>query len=531
MRLHRLHIKPCRSSPGFKNLIDFRIDFDAESPTTVLVGRNGTGKSNVLEALTVIFRDLDLELSHPQLAYELDYTCHGQRITIDANPDRPLKKVQIAADSKDLSWKAFKESKRTYLPNYVFGYYSGPSNRMQDHFLKHQERFYTELIGSADDAELPLRPLFFAQHIHSQFVLLAFFLEQDEAVLNFLNAQLGITGLDSVLFVMKQPPWTSREGDARFWRARGAVAALLDRLYAHALAPLRHKWRVPLGFRKTTELEHLYLYLPSAEALNQLKAGYATQQDFFKALESTYISELMREVRTRVKARCADTPLTFRELSEGEQQLLMVLGLLRFTREDESLFLLDEPDTHLNPAWSVQYLSFLKEVGGLGENSHVIMATHDPLVISGLTRQQVRVMLRDALDAPIKAEAPELDPQGMGISGLLRSQLYGLRSALDLPTLKKIEERDDLRAKQRELQANGKDLEERDRLRLIGLSDELAGLGFARDYRDPTEQQFADAMARRRTKKEPHVLTPKELEEQEERADAVLDEILRARAG
>ena len=145
-------------------------------------------------------------------------------------------------------------------------------------------------------------------------------------MLRFLNEQLGITGLDSVLFVMKQPPWTSREGDERFWRARGVVATLLDRLYEYSLAPMRHKWRVPMGFRKTTELEHLYLYLPNAEALNRLKSGYATQQHFFKALESTYISELMREVRTRVKARCTNMPLTFRELSEGEQQLLMVLG-------------------------------------------------------------------------------------------------------------------------------------------------------------------------------------------------------------
>jgi len=35
--------------------------------------------------------------------------------------------------------------------------------------------------------------------------------------------------------------------------------------------------------------------------------------------------------------------------SEGEQQLLLVLGLLKFTAEEEALFLLDEPDTHLNP--------------------------------------------------------------------------------------------------------------------------------------------------------------------------------------
>jgi predicted ATPase len=526
MRLIRLHIKECESVSGFKNLIDFKIDFDVDSPTAVLVGRNGTGKSNLLEALTVIFRDLDLELSNPQFGYSLEYTCHGHIINVDADPDRLAKKIQITADSKDLTWKAFSENKRTYLPNYVFGYYSGPSNRMQEHFLKHQERFYTDLINSPDDAAIPLRPLFFAQHIHSQFVLLAFFLEQDAAVLRFLNKQLGITGLDSVLFVMKQPSWTSREGDERFWRARGVVAALLDRLYAYSLAPMRHKWRVPLGFRKTTELEHVYLYLPDAEALNQLKAGYATQQDFFKALESTYISELMREVRTRVKARCADTPLTFRELSEGEQQLLMVLGLLRFTREDESLFLLDEPDTHLNPAWSVQYLEFLKNVGSLGDNGHVILATHDPLVISGLTRQQVRVMLRDSMEEPIRAVMPEIDPQGMGISGLLRSDLYGLRTTLDQPTLKKIDERDALRSKQKELRTRGKDLNEEDYLKLIQISDDLANLGFARDFRDPVEQHFADAMARRRGKKKPIALTPGEMKKQEKVADEILEEIL-----
>ena len=159
MRLHRLHIRPCQGVSGFKNLIDFIIDFDKDSPTAVLVGRNGTGKSNVLEALTVIFRDLDLELSTPPFSYELDYTCHGRHIQVDADPDRTSKKVQISVDGKELSWKAFRENKRAYLPNYVFGYYSGPSNRMQDHFLKHQERFYTELINSADDAVIPLRPL------------------------------------------------------------------------------------------------------------------------------------------------------------------------------------------------------------------------------------------------------------------------------------------------------------------------------------------------------------------------------------
>ena len=54
MRLDRLRLM------GFKNLKNFEIDFDQGELSTVLIGENGTGKSNVIEALVTIFRDLDL---------------------------------------------------------------------------------------------------------------------------------------------------------------------------------------------------------------------------------------------------------------------------------------------------------------------------------------------------------------------------------------------------------------------------------------------------------------------------------------
>ena len=138
----------------------------------------------------------------------------------------------------------------------------------------------------------------------------------------------------------------------------------LDRLYHFALAPLRLSQRFQLDFRGSTTLEHLYLYLRDMEALSKLYNYYNSQQEFFKALESTYISEILREVRIRVQVNNADGSLTYRDLSEGEQQFLMVLGLLGFTKEDEALFLLDEPDTHLNPVWDIQYLDFLYEIVG-----------------------------------------------------------------------------------------------------------------------------------------------------------------------
>lgn len=55
MRIGRVHIKT-----RFKNLEDFQIDIDENAWETVLLGLNATGKSNFLESLVIIFRDLDL---------------------------------------------------------------------------------------------------------------------------------------------------------------------------------------------------------------------------------------------------------------------------------------------------------------------------------------------------------------------------------------------------------------------------------------------------------------------------------------
>jgi len=38
----------------FKNLKDFEISFSSDSSYSVLVGRNGTGKSNLLELIVLI---------------------------------------------------------------------------------------------------------------------------------------------------------------------------------------------------------------------------------------------------------------------------------------------------------------------------------------------------------------------------------------------------------------------------------------------------------------------------------------------
>jgi ABC-type multidrug transport system ATPase subunit len=503
--------------PSYKNLRNLDIEFPDGEDISVLVGRNGAGKSNVLEALTEIFRDLDLG-AQPPFAYTVEYECRGRSIKLDANPERRTRRTWVEVDGEKVAAKELvaADGGRPLLPSFVFGYYSGPSGRLESHYRTHQRNFARDL---RQGHERPLRRLFFARPVHSQFALLAFFLHRDEKMLRFLRDELWIEDLESVLFVMREPSWKSAEGDPRFWNARGTVQELLSKLYELAVAPMRRSEHVAAELGAGSRLEHLYLYLNSAQALNQLASHYGDPREFFKALESTYISELLSEVRIRVRTRHLGGAITFRELSEGEQQLLMVLGLLRFTHEDEALFLLDEPDTHLNPAWSQRYLELLRKVGGATHTSQILLATHDPLVVAPLHKEQVHILSRSEDTGQVVAEQPRQDPRGMGVAGLLTSDVYGLRSQLDLPTLKQLDA-------QRKLAVKA-DLSQTEKRRLKRLNDELERLGFNTVVRDPNYEQFLEALMSWRQKEgvDQISLTPEEKRQEQAIAEEIIAEI------
>ncbi|MDR6990971.1 AAA family ATPase [Luteimonas sp. 3794] len=474
MRLDKFTIGSAKDSPAhqFKNLKNVTIDFDQDHWVTVVIGWNGTGKSNVLEALAIIFRDLIARKRVPAFAFQLAYRMGAgdslRHIHIDADPDRinePLL-IHVSADAQargegtlvslierepEVSALQGKRIKLTpffaddglHLPRYVFSYYSGESTRMHEVFRPYLEDFDGKLRNGEDPG---LKRLFYAMPVHSQFVLLAFLIHQSEVVRTFLDDHLGLDpdeGIESVLFILRQPPWKSKaiDGDSRFWNARGVVSNFLSRLYDIALAPVDISRRVSTSLWNKQALQFKYLYVKDIDALRRLVGDQAPAQ-FFRDLESTYVSELIEEVRIRVRLKKNDGSVTFRELSEGEQQLLTVLGLLRFTAEAESLFLLDEPDTHLNPRWSVDYISYLKKFisteGGSQETSHVLLTTHNPLAIAELDREQVQILRmaqsQKAEQRRIVACYPEMSPRGMGYAAIVTSDMFGIASTLDRPT-------------------------------------------------------------------------------------------------
>ena len=522
------------------------IDFDETVPIAVLLGRNGSGKSNLIENIVEIFLALENVAPVARFAYEMQYFCHGHRIQVDADPNRKKDRIKFTVDGKSVTIASFKRGLREYLPKYVFAYYSGWNDRLEKVFTMPTRKYYQSNLESKDSEAV--RRFFFCRKDYANLALLALFFE-DHALAQYIREELlGIESFDSALFVLKAPYWAKSSGHSRpegndfFWGARGNFSDFMDRLRAASLAPIRNLELTESDVRgRNQSNERLYLYLKDRVSLDKIRLPYETPKLLFNHLESMYLSDLIEEIRV-VGRRKDGSLVRFDQLSEGEQQLVAVFGLLLFTQSDESLYLLDEPDSHLNPRWTYEYRAMLRKAlfpslpEGESEqalpdenpidasvpptavgNSQVLIATHNPLMISAHPRTHVRIL--DRTPEGTTALPPEDEPPGMTIDRLLTSDVFGLESALPARTLKAIADRDRLVAKS--------DLSDEEKVRLEELSDQLKELGLLRTFRLPEEQEFIDAM-RRREKKSILGLTPEEIRARNERADAVLDKIFSA---
>lgn len=574
--------------PAFRNLCELDIAFDthlqaiAGTPldafpkpirSHALIGQNGTGKSNLIEALITIFRDIDLN-REAAFDYTLEYNIRGYDVRISADTTKQ-KRPFVWVDEKAKSQGHLLKN-RELLPAHVFAYYSGRNERIEILFQEHQRRFnlrqeittdevlsenlLENFTGSESDIRAVeeakrhhasrlkqagddrLRRLFYCRGGHSQLVLLACLLSDDPVFQKVLK-NLHIESLESALFVLKEPhrlrekrrggrfdEQELNEGDPRFWYARGnVVSEFLDKLWQVAWAPIEQEATKQIDFRGRTEKQkQLYLFVPSQEKLKQLGELVGGTDSFFRYAEGAYIGDLIEEVRITVKKRDEHGgKVSFMQLSEGELQMLTVLGLMRITREAHCLFLLDEPDTHLNPIWKLRYFDDIEgvltsdgEKTELGE-SQILITTHDPMMVGSLKREQVHILRRDGNRTVV--DNPDEHPQGMGVTGLLKSELFGLSSTLDIETERRLFRRNELFVQ------TPRTLEED--AELGNLSAELADLGFSTaDFRDPDYALFVSRMAQHRNFRK-SVLTPEEQAEQDAIADSIIDEILREENG
>ncbi|MFW1480344.1 AAA family ATPase, partial [Vibrio parahaemolyticus] len=115
MKLKQLYIS------NYKNLNEFTLDFSEESFIETLVGKNGSGKSNFIEALLEVFRHIfqyDWRDNRYDIffSYTLTYEIEGSTQTIEYNSN--VNQLIINGRSRATVGQ-------TPLPDYILTYYAG----------------------------------------------------------------------------------------------------------------------------------------------------------------------------------------------------------------------------------------------------------------------------------------------------------------------------------------------------------------------------------------------------------------------
>lgn len=359
--------------PKYYHLENFKCDF--KKPISVVIGENGSGKSRVLEAIIEIFRNLYYTESLPipfeyLIKYELAYsqieisTLQGKyEIKIDGEPKEISEILQI---SKSWVYKKIPEKLEGILPDNIFLYYSGQSDRIVKHFGKIEEDYQNGLKNGYD---MGLKPLFLFNPMHGKIILLGLLASKLEGIKTFLLDNFSIVGIESFEIRLKRPKWSSssKANSENFWNAQKIVKEYLSdlKLYSHNEIKLTND-RIALQF-PAEKLEAL---------INLPYIGYESK--LVKILDSLNTADFIEDVVVNFKTK-EGRIITFENLSEGEQQLIAIKGITELLRGEETLYLLDEPDNYLHPSWQENLLEDLAEYK---EKTHFLITTHSPQLLT-----------------------------------------------------------------------------------------------------------------------------------------------------
>lgn len=562
-----MHLKTLKID-NYRSLRNFDIDFTRSATdengedqffhTHAIIGSNGAGKSNLMEAIVTIFRDLDL-YNPASFGYHLEYEVRGHAITVDAT-EGEYPSVEINGEKGVDPWILSDTHRKTdtpviifgeeqyiehgsaqkYLPSHIFSYYSGRNERMECLFQEHQTRFIENLNVPDErlESDPGIRRFFYCRSEHSHLVLLVCMLAQEPEFKEILD-DFNITGIDSALFTLKKPFWLNEReftekslelGDERFWYDDTRFSQnFLAKLFEYAIAPISDTTEKLFDFKgEKVGQDNLYLFLDE-KGLRKLYEEFSDLKYFFNEMEGSYVADLISDVQVNIHYESPEGNINFSQLSEGELQFLTVLGLMRVASKDDCLFLLDEPDTHLNPIWKLRYFEEIEKVSKTENNSplagdsQILITTHDPMMVGSLRKEQVRILRKSGADKGISVDTPLEHPQGMGVSGLLKSEMFGLASTLDIPTRRKLERRNELLAQRAKHQLTTEESAELDKLKKY-----LEDLGFSGEHRDPLYQLFIEKMYEVRSQPLDKLLSPDELKEQEELAQSILEKMVKS---
>lgn len=381
MRLKSLYISE------YKNLKNLNLTL-ADNFLEVFVGKNGSGKSNLFEALIEIFRHI--------YESEIRYRDSNRKEIIPA----PFKyKVEYEIDKSTVSIEYLGELLTTnyvispeddYIPfpEHILMYYSGKNNNIVKILEKYESRF-RRAIGNEDDNDSSR--IFIGIGSEYKHLLLAtmLVLPEENKARQFIFDKLGLaTQQTSIQLTLTRPSKTYAKGaqiddfDPRthYWGLKGRSLEFIKRLEKCIKGEFQHR--------------DIYFKTPQQYVLNidiELFRNEFEHDDagrLFSYFDNLKALDMLAAIKADITLTCG-TQASLDFFSDGQIQSVYIYGISEIFKNYNCLTLLDEPDSFLHPEWQFEFLSQVNEISNTAlKTNQVLMTSHSAATLtSSLTSQ------------------------------------------------------------------------------------------------------------------------------------------------
>jgi len=361
MRITNLQIK----NKEYKNLdIDLK---ENSSGVMAFIGNNGSGKSNLLESLSIIFSHF-YNKKEKEIPFNFSITYKNSGSINDINITKNKTTVITYLGDKKIS------DPYDYLPKQIVAIYSGEEDRL---WQKWYRPIYLEYINNINTGkstgigvynEMP--KMLYINKFYWHISLLCLLLQQLENPTDtFCFDILNIKEVHSVKFKFNKDNYKNYPNSS----VKSFIQLIDD--------------------KEEYTIEELF-------AITDLIYSIS---DIYKFLYIAFTPD-KKKIIDDIVIKYNDENLEIEDFSEGEKKMLLIKAALEFAGAEDSLFILDEPDAHIHLNNKIQ---IKKVFENYSDNRQVILTTHSPTLTDCLDENSLFMLNQGKLVSQIKQDILE----------------------------------------------------------------------------------------------------------------------------
>ena len=328
-RLKSLYLK------DYKNIKEQTFDFSNNTGYIALIGLNGSGKSNLLEAISLIFDDL-YSIQHTEqvkgytITYEIDGVSYVCTTLDEHNNVIPLVKGEKVC------------------PSSVIACYSGEDLRLWNMAYM---PYYMEFFRAALHGKNYVPQTIYINRYCWKIALISLLFSLNRDVQQFVQETLRFDVNNVSVQFEYNAIANPQQHDAYNWLERikqkyGTNEIPLTDLRDFGLGNLQHQ--------ELTEDKLIFYYL------------------YFLFMPSKSQRQPVDKLITNISIKIGN--LEFDALSEGEKKMILIECITQILGDDNALVLLDEPDAHIHVGNKRKILQTITK-----HNGQTILTTHSPI--------------------------------------------------------------------------------------------------------------------------------------------------------